>query len=91
MSAVPDQRLDLELVEALDFDPPCEKKGHGDFHHGPAWALIDNACPGCGDRRQDFVCRELWDICGMGVLLCPSCGYACRRVEGWRVIALVRP
>jgi len=53
MSAQPIQRVDLELVEALDFEhvPPCEHSQHIETHpnhDGDAYALVrlNHSCVG---------------------------------------------
>lgn len=91
-----DERTDLEVVEALEFEvacqAPCHPAGtHG--HTGPAWALIANYCPVCGVGGNGFICRGGWDFAGQpGIsMMCGECGHVCKRVEAWRIIELVRP
>ena len=99
MSAQPVERLDIEAIEAMDFDfdPPCEHSLHrrGVFgHRGPAWALVEVLMPcGCDtESRFLYLCKGAWECAPFAPLWCPDCGRGpFTREQGWRFVALVRP
>ena len=94
------ERTDLTMVEDLDweFDPSCELNYHPDgiYGHdgGPAWALIQVLCRGCGFNRYAYVCKGRWDFMhtedNASPVVC-GCGQQGSIHEFWRFVALVRP
>jgi predicted RNA-binding Zn-ribbon protein involved in translation (DUF1610 family) len=91
MSTQPTERVDLAIIEALDFDhtPQCEHSNHDNhpMHGGSAFALISAWCPGCGDAVHLYLCRPIWEQARR--LRCGECGIVATRDEMWQIIALV--
>ena len=94
MSAQPAERLDIETIEALDYEftPKCEHRDHpsGQGHAGDAWALIARPqhCHKDADTDSIFICKAAWDAAGRVGLLC-ACGAIEEREVMWHLIALV--
>ena len=87
---------DLETIDALDFDPPCETNWCGD-NPRPAYYVTEvlehlthvdtNAVLG----EHKLVCKPCFErITRQGRGRC-ACGEVVYARELWRVIALVRP
>jgi hypothetical protein len=60
-----DTRLDLDTIEALDFEyvPPCEHSEHAsdiNAHSGPAAVLAIAAGCSCSEPRSIYLCEGFW-------------------------------
>ena len=79
MSVQPIERVDVELIEALDFEhaPACEHSQHasGDAHDGPAAVLVEAVeCPTCGDPAIVlYLCETFWRVARETGVMCEWC------------------
>ena len=94
MSAQPTERVDLEIIEALDFDhePACEHSQHGQrsVHDGPAAVLVEAIeCPNCGDPAFTlYLCEPFWRAARDIGVFCQDCRHVFD--EPYRLIAWVK-
>lgn len=96
MSAQPTERTDLDTIEALDFDPPCEHEMHAaepTVHAGPAYALVvvTRHCPACPDATVErYYCEPYVRA------LARAHRFRCAKCRAWathtvHIVAMVRP
>jgi hypothetical protein len=75
----PTERVDLAIIEALDFEytPQCEHAAHEQqpqFHGGPDCALVHVNYGCCGRSVDHYVCAPwLAYIRRSGPVRCPDC------------------
>jgi len=73
------ERVDLEVIEALDFQhaPNCEHSQHtsGVGHDGPAAVLVAAVeCPTCGDPAVTlYLCEMFWRLARETGVTCEWC------------------
>jgi hypothetical protein len=95
-ATTPDVTTDLEILEALDFEPEhdCESRAHGKapWHSGPAKYLlrVSYQCA-CGHARTCHIqmCAPAWDHAGRTGLTCgKGCGRQHERDNVWTIVAV---
>ena len=90
MSIQPTERVDLAIIEALDFAPPCEHTQHetrAETHGGDAYAFVHYEHD-CGDSGYALLCRPFVDAVMNGhPVRCRGCDE--RTVGVHTIVALV--
>lgn len=83
---------DLELIEHLDFDPPCEHSEHESSkeHEGEAFALVQFKCSHCDHTVRLSLCERFYRVATEGYmrLRCGHCNVRTLGKIGYTIITL---